>query len=362
VSNPTGRSLSALWHDFDDDGWLDLYVANDVSDNVFYHNTGEGFEDISHPAFVADYRGAMGLAAGDWNDDGDDDLFITHWVAQENALYDSLLVDLGPPTDGGPAVRFMDAADMVGLGQIALQRVGWGTAFADFDSDGRQDLVVANGSTFETAADPKGLRPQASFLFWNRDGQAFDDLTPMLPALATPHVSRGIAVSDYDNDGDVDIAIVDIDGGVRLLRNDFETDANWLKLRLRARPDGREHHRPCRWLRPTANDVERQLPVAEQPDGARGARLRSERRPYRGALAAGSHRHVHRGGRERHLALGRREHDGRARHRVRRRSAVGRRARAHDALLGEPPCGNGRNEGRRRACGRDPALPRRAAL
>ena len=239
VANPSGRSLSALWHDFDDDGRLDLYVANDVSDNAFYWNTGAGFEDISHPAFVADYRGAMGLAAGDWNDDGDDDLFITHWVAQENALYDSLLSDLGPPAEGGPAVRFMDAADMLGLGQVALQRVGWGAAFADFDHDGRQDLVVANGSTFENDAEPKGLRPQPSFLFWNRDGEAFHDLTPLVPALATPHVSRGLAVSDYDNDGDVDIAIVDLDGGVRLLRNDIEKRGNWIKLRLRATPDGR---------------------------------------------------------------------------------------------------------------------------
>ena len=240
VSNPTGRSLSALWHDFDNDGLLDLYVANDVSDNAFYRNTGDGFEDISHPAFVADYRGAMGLAAADWNDDGDDDLFITHWVAQENALYDSLLVDLGPPAAGAPAVRFMDAADMVGLGQIALQRVGWGAAFADFDHDGRQDLVVANGSTFENEGDANGLRPQPSFLFWNRDGQAFHDLTPLIPALTTPHVSHGLAVSDYDNDGDIDIAIVDLDGGVRLLRNDMETVGAWLKLRLRARPNGRD--------------------------------------------------------------------------------------------------------------------------
>jgi enediyne biosynthesis protein E4 len=248
VSNPTGRSLCALWHDFDDDGLLDLYVANDISDNAFYHNTGDGFEDISHPAFVADYRGAMGLAAADWNDDGDDDLFITHWVAQENALYDSLLADLGPPPDGAPPVRFMDAADIVGLGQVALQRVGWGTAFADFDHDGRQDLVVANGSTFQTSAQtsaaedgsaPMTLRPQASFLFWNRDGEAFHDLTPIAPAFAEPHVSRGLAVCDYDNDGDMDVALVDLDGGVRLLRNDIEKRGAWVKLRLRARPGGR---------------------------------------------------------------------------------------------------------------------------
>ncbi|MCB1035875.1 MAG: VCBS repeat-containing protein, partial [Acidobacteria bacterium] len=82
VSNPEGRSLTALWHDFDDDGRLDLYVANDISDNALFLNRGDVFEDVSLAAWVADYRGAMGLAAGDWNRDGDDDLFVTHWLAQ----------------------------------------------------------------------------------------------------------------------------------------------------------------------------------------------------------------------------------------------------------------------------------------
>ncbi len=107
VQNPEGRSLGALWHDFDDDGWLDLYVANDISDNVFYHNTGGKFEDISHPALVADYRSAMGLAVGDYNRDGDDDLYVTHWVAQENALYDNLWADFngsGARLSGSAAV------------------------------------------------------------------------------------------------------------------------------------------------------------------------------------------------------------------------------------------------------------------
>src|SRR6266568_8690213 len=75
---PKVAASALLWQDFDDDGSLDLYVANDISDNVFCHNTGGKFEDISHPALVADYRSAMGLAAGDYDRDGDDDLFITH--------------------------------------------------------------------------------------------------------------------------------------------------------------------------------------------------------------------------------------------------------------------------------------------
>ncbi len=231
VDNPKGRSLGALWHDVDDDGRPDLYIANDISDNVLYLNRPGGFEDTSHAAWVADYRGAMGLAAGDWNRDGDEDLFVSHWIAQENALYDSLRNNLG----GGEQLRFMDVADQFGLGQIALQRIGWGAEFADIDADGWQDLVVANGSTFETDDAPKRLRPQAAFLFWNDDGTYFHDLAPFDEALAEPHVSRGLALADYDGDGDLDLLFVDLDGGVRLLRNET-TQGAWLSLRLRPGP------------------------------------------------------------------------------------------------------------------------------
>jgi len=252
VANTAGRSLGALWHDFDEDGWLDLYVANDVSDNAFYHNVNGRFVDISHAAWVADYRGAMGLALADYDRDGDDDIFVTHWVAQENALYDSLLVDVRrmaasgdgasrrpEGNDAPPApVRFGDSASAKGLGQIAVQRIGWGAEFADLDGDGWSDLIVANGSTFETTGEADGeaprLKPQRSFLFWNRAGAYFHDLSGACPPMTTPRVSRGLAVSDYDRDGDQDILFVHRDGAVQLLRNDMQT-GYWSTLRLRSR-------------------------------------------------------------------------------------------------------------------------------
>ncbi len=237
VSNPEGRSLGALWHDFDADGRLDLYIANDISDNALYLGRQDTFEDVGLQTFVADYRGAMGLAAGDWNRDGDDDLFITHWIAQENALYDARLNE--PPAPGASRrLTFSDMAVPLGLGQIALQSIGWGTEFADLDADGWLDLAVVNGSTFEDQADPPGLRAQPPFLLWNRRGEHFHDLAPLSAALATPHVGRGLAFSDYDADGDLDLAIHHHGEGVQLLRNDMEQGA-WLKVKLRSRgPDG----------------------------------------------------------------------------------------------------------------------------
>jgi len=245
VENTQGRSLGALWHDLDDDGWLDLYVANDISDNVLYHNVGGSFEEISHAAWVADYRGAMGLAAGDWNRDGDDDLFISHWIAQENSLYDSLLANQAPrPPDTETTndrassapdapVKFVDVADQRGLGQIALRQIGWGVEFTDLDGDGWLDLVVSNGSTFETEDDPPGLEPMRAFLFWNGRGEHFHDLAPLNETLREPRVGRGLAVADYDGDGDEDVLLVTHDDGVRLLRNEMQS-GNWIKVRLRS--------------------------------------------------------------------------------------------------------------------------------
>ncbi|MCP4902654.1 MAG: tetratricopeptide repeat protein [bacterium] len=231
VDNPSGRSLSALWHDWNDDGRLDLYVANDISDNAFYVNREDGFSDSSLEAWVADYRGAMGLAAGDWNRDGDDDIFVTHWVAQENALYDSLLMDSiaeGRP----PLLAFRDKAVPLGLGQIALPLVGWGAEFADFDADGWLDLIVANGSTFESDQEPRQLLPQKLLLMWSKQGEHFHDLAPGSEVLSREKVWRSLTVSDYDLDGDQDVAILSLPGGVHLLRNDMQI-GSWLELRLR---------------------------------------------------------------------------------------------------------------------------------
>jgi len=230
VADPEGKGLSAAWADLDEDGWLDLYVGNDVSDNTFFRNRGDGtFEDLSYPALVADYRSSMGIAVGDWDGDTDLDLFLTHWVAQENALYTNLLREQGK-------LLFRDEADMYGLGQISLDYVGWGTSFFDYDNDGRLDLFVTNGSTLQQRDRPHLLVPQKDLLFWNRGSDGFYDVSAVSGSFFDSlYVGRGAAFADYDNDGDVDIFVVNHGGRGVLLRNEGGNRNSWLEVALESR-------------------------------------------------------------------------------------------------------------------------------
>ncbi len=237
VANPSGRSLGAIWFDFDLDGLLDLYVANDVSANGVFRNMGDGtYADVGASSLAADYRGAMGLAVTDYANDGDFDLFVTHWVAQENAFFENMIA--GQPTEDGRAPRllFMDRADHSGLGQISLQMVGWSTGFADFDDDGWPDLWVLNGNTLELADDPTRLRPQQSHVFRHVPGQGFFEIgARACAALTEPMVARGGVAADWDGDGRVDLLIARQGAGPVLLRNSTDNDAHRLVLRLRQR-------------------------------------------------------------------------------------------------------------------------------
>jgi tetratricopeptide (TPR) repeat protein len=244
VPGTKGRSLEAVWADFDQDGWPDLYIANDVSDNVLYHNEGDGtFSDISHAARVADYRGAMGIAVGDWDGDSDMDMVVTHWMAQENALYTNLSSKgAGRASTQSPSfLSFRDEADRFGLGQIALDYIGFGTSFFDYDNDGRIDLLVANGSTLQQREDPRLLIPMPDQLFWNRGtDEGFYDVSSVSGEyFQREYGGRGTAFGDYDNDGDVDVFIVNNGGPGILLRNDGGNRNRWLQVRLEGRQSNR---------------------------------------------------------------------------------------------------------------------------
>jgi len=238
VADPDGRSLGATFCDLDGDGWLDLYVNNDVSRDRLFRNLGGDFGpdtpvefvDISAMAGTADPRGSMGLSVGEFgelggNQDGLPDLFITHWVAQENALYESRITAMGK-------LEYRDKTRDFGIGEISVDRVGWGCALADFDLDGRIDIAVANGSTLEQEDHPELLKPEPMFIFMN-DGKGFRDVAALAgEATRKLYNARGLAVADFDHDGDVDIAIMTIEGTPVLLRNDTVTSNKSLTVYL----------------------------------------------------------------------------------------------------------------------------------
>ena len=241
VANPQGRSLAATFCDLNGDGWLDLYVNNDVSANKLYIHPGESdntsnktprpFLDQSLMTGTADTRGSMGLSVGEfgWMDDNADglpDLFITHWVAQENALYVSL-------QDAGQ-ILYQDKTRQFGLAEVSTDAVGWGCVVADFDADGRDDLAIVNGSTLEVPSDEaqRTLKKQKMLLFWNQSDRFVAVAEHAGPAFRQRWSARGLAAADVDGDGDLDLAVSRNRGAPLLFRNDTTTDHRSLKVRL----------------------------------------------------------------------------------------------------------------------------------
>ncbi|MDP8244378.1 MAG: CRTAC1 family protein [Candidatus Hinthialibacter antarcticus] len=235
VDNPEGRSLAVSWTDFDLDGYVDLYIANDVSSNAMYRNMGNGtFEDVSSRSLTADYRGAMGIAVGDYDRDADLDLFITHWLAQENALYQNMMFFMGMKQDADQALFFTDVADEFGLGQISLDMVGWSTSFIDFDNDGWLDLWISNGNTLEQLDEVKRLKPQAILLFHQQPEKGFYEIgAKACDALSIPTVTRGGAFADYNADGRIDFALQQHGESPLLFLNTTQNTHNWIQIELK---------------------------------------------------------------------------------------------------------------------------------
>ena len=232
VADPSGRSLSAAFADFSLNGWSDLYIGNDISSNRMFQNLGHGkFKDISAASWTEENRGTMGIAVGDFDGDGDQDMFLTHWIGQGYALYQNLWLEEKP----SGKLHFSDVADEFGCGEIAMGDAGWGTFFFDFDNDGKLDLFAVNGSTLEDKGDNTRLISERPFLFWSKGPDGYFDLArsgTAGPALAAPIVARGAACADFDRDGDLDVIVTTNHGRPMLLRNDGGNKNRWLAIHL----------------------------------------------------------------------------------------------------------------------------------
>ncbi len=228
VADAEGRSLQAVFSDLNMDGHPDIYVGNDISPDALFISQGDGtFENVAIYARTADARGSMGIAVGDYDGDLDPDLWVTHWIAQDDALFRNMSEKYT-----GREIRFIDQIAPA-VGEHSLTYVGWGVGFFDYDNDGGLDIFVVNGSTFELPEDRTRLEPQRNLLFHNRRDSTFTLANQSAGDVwNAKNVGRGASFADYDNDGDLDILILARGEGVRLLQNQGGNKKGWLTIDL----------------------------------------------------------------------------------------------------------------------------------
>ncbi len=230
VAKVTGRySMTAAATDFDGDGWLDIYVACDSTASILYHNNHDGtFTDTAVESGVAysengTQQAGMGLAVGDYNGDGLLDILKTHFADDVPALY----------RNGGKGI-FEDVAMASGVG-ILNRYVEWGAGMPDFDNDGRADLIYVSGNVYPEVEAVLKQYPHRGprVVFRNIDGVRFEDVTAVSgPGATTPHSSRGAAFGDFDNDGDEDVLVFNMNEPPSLLRNDYHGQNHWISVKL----------------------------------------------------------------------------------------------------------------------------------
>lgn len=238
ITRAVGSGLGVVGADFNGDRRPDFYVANDGMDNRLWINNGDGtFRDDALLAGVAvdadgQAEGSMGVAAGDPDNDGDLDIFITNITGETHAFYEN----------AGQG-RFVDRRQPARLAEATRPYTGFGTDWFDCDNDGWLDLFVANGAVTIVEAlrgDPLPFHQQNQLL-WNTGAGRFVDVSREAgPGLQPSEVSRGTAFGDVDNDGDVDVLVTNNGGPARLLRNDTKSPHDWLQVKLEGVDDIRD--------------------------------------------------------------------------------------------------------------------------
>jgi hypothetical protein len=229
VSRADGAGLGVVAGDYNMDGWLDFYVANDANANQLWINQRDGTFDeeglLSGAGVNAsgNPEGSMGIASGDYDADGDEDLFITNIASETFVLY---------ANDGKG--NFEDARARVGLAAPTAAFTGFGTDWLDYDNDGLLDLFVANGAVNIVEAQRGQARPfrMRNQLFRNTGGRFAETSAEAGPAFAAPNIARGAAFGDIDNDGDVDVLVATNGGPAALLLNQASAGGHWLQVRL----------------------------------------------------------------------------------------------------------------------------------
>jgi hypothetical protein len=224
-----GNGLGVVFGDYDDDGWPDIFVANDTTPNFLYHNEqGKRFSEVALPAGVSVAsdgvpRAGMGTDFGDFDGDGRLDIFVTNHEFEGHTLFRNL--------GGG---LFEDATFKTGAGPATLPFVGFGTLFFDYDDDGDLDLSVVNGHVMNS---PGHVRPgakeaQRRVLLRNDGGRYLDVAAASGGGFAVERVGRALAAGDLDNDGDLDLLAVNNNGPADVLRNGGAAGRNAVLVRL----------------------------------------------------------------------------------------------------------------------------------
>ncbi len=238
IFDTSSKSLGVAMLDFDQDGWPDLFVANDTQPNKLYRNLRNGkFKDVAVEAglaFSADgkARAGMGVDVGDFENSGRPGIAITNFDNEMVGLYRS-------PSAG----QFEDVSIAAGVGGPSRNTLGFGCGFADLDLDGRLDLIVANGHIDDTVRNIRGNvgYAQPPHLFLNLGNGKFQDVVATSGAdFAAPRVGRGLAFADFDGDGDVDLLLTTNNGPAHLFRNDLNSGNRFLRLHLTGTKSNRD--------------------------------------------------------------------------------------------------------------------------